>query len=304
MNSDETAQAIKGSGQMFPDWTQEAIHELNQKTSGLTNVMAIYIEGLTVLKLNASKAFDNWPNVSLPPNNTRVEVSDIVRMSESLNEFLRTEMDAGNPFLSKIVVSEIWSGLESFFRSLVARSMWETYARSGQQGFDVPPLSLIRCMKFAPELLEVGYAKPLFEQAANALGRKLNIKTKKGQDRFETWISPFEWANRPQGLSRNDALDLNVQQLLSELHIFRDCLQHRNGLVDVKVVRDCSTWLPLKIGQRIPINLRRTNLYVGAAMVYPYDILQRIMIHAGRVPAALPDEIYSLYDLRASDAVR
>ena len=160
------------------------------------------------------------------------------------------EIAEGFPLLHAQALVTLWTALEEFIRTFLARSL-----ENKPELLDQPPLADLRVS--VGEFQRVsGYDRYLY--LVELLDRSLNAPMKKGVNRFEALLEPF-------GLS--GALNEQHKRDLYELQQVRNLLVHRQGIVDRRFREGCP-WLNVKEGDLFRISHQGFTRYVDAAFHY------------------------------------
>ncbi|MBI3409737.1 MAG: hypothetical protein HY040_15460 [Planctomycetes bacterium] len=177
--------------------------------------------------------------------------------------FAEHEANNGFPVLHANTALAVWSHLEAGIRLFLAR--WLQYEKAP---FEIDAIQRLRVKIGEYERLQ---GEDRYFYIIDRLEQETAAPLRCGTSRFEVLLETF-------GLSGK--LDADVQRDLFELNQVRNCLLHRAGRADRRLVDACP-WLALEVGQQFKVTHDVTKQYIASAMHYATELVCRIGEHFG-----------------------
>jgi hypothetical protein len=256
---DETAD--KDGARSERAWATQPFKDLLEQVERLNQLLHLSARGISVLQ-----AMPGLVKAIADIEETHEDSTTQEAMEQSRREadLARREIAEGFPLLHANHALALWSCLEATIRSFIA--LWLENKKDALQADAVQKLRV-----------RIGEYEPLkgeerFFYILDRLEQESSAPLRGGINRFETILEPF-------GLS--GSVDETVQRNLFELSSVRNCIMHRGGKADRRLIEACP-WLGLLAGQSIIINSQATNRYVRSVMNYVTELLARVGEHFGK----------------------
>jgi hypothetical protein len=238
-----------------PRWASQPFKDLVVQSERLDQLLHLSINGISVLQempriVEAIADIEDTKEES--PTQQRIE------QAHRQADLARREVKEGFPLLHANHALALWSCLEAAVRLFVVR-----WLQNQKGALEVDAIHKLRVRIGEYESLKgddrLFYILDRLEQESSAPVRC-------GITRFEKILEPF-------GLS--GPVDEDVQRNLFELNQVRNCLMHRGGKADHRLIEACP-WLTLTSGQPVIIDHHATTRYVNSVMSYATGLIARI----------------------------
>jgi hypothetical protein len=246
--------------------------DLTTRIQHLAEVLEMSIRGITMLRAMPQMV------MAVAKAKGRTEHEDTSRElanAERHAEFAEQEVKNGFPVLHANTALGVWSHLEAGIRLLLAR--WLEHERSA---FELDAIQKLKVKLGDYERLQ---GEDRFFYIIDRMEQEAAAPLKSGINRFEAVLEPFR-------LSGN--VDPAVQRDLFELSQVRNCLLHRAGCADRRLVEACP-WLGLAVGEQVKVTHDATERYISSAMHYATELVCRIGERFGVDMAECRDDLRS-----------
>lgn len=172
-------------------------------------------------------------------------------------DFLKNENEHAEALLYGQTAISLWSALETFVNDLLIAV------------FTADPASL----KVIAPKVKISIAEFYALDDEQRIERAIELARQEVGASFGPGVSAFE-STFDMFKLKGTVEDLTGRELL-ELAAVRNCLAHRNGIVDAKFMKACGT-TKLKIGDRILLTRGNVEAYVVASQQYASTVLDRV----------------------------
>lgn len=246
-------QAAKKNG--APKWAMQPFSDLVESVGHLGQVLDMSIRGIT--------AFQAMPQIvtAVAKAKGREEHEDTARelaKAESRAAFALREAENGFPVFNANTALSVWSQLEAGVRLFLAR-----WLENEKAALDVEAVQRLKVKIGEYERLQ---GEDRYFYIIDRLEQETVAPLKCGVGRFEVILELF-------GLSGK--VDPDVQRDLFELNQVRNCLLHRAGRADRRLVDACP-WLGLEVGQQIKVPGEATQRYISSVLLYVTELVCRV----------------------------
>ena len=275
--NDERARALADAERALAD-VQRKLEELPNKPKTMTDnfQQSIFkkledIRELSVFVEICSKAIyqaikgvqqiDAWQGMAEVFGTKAIEPGDNLDKAKAhagvLASFAELQQSNGNPYLYGLSSIRLWTLLEALIDELVVEAMKDPAL------CDKASLS-----KLKGPLIEFKSASP-DEQAeflADTLKQAVDAPLKLGIGRFEAILDPVRLGG---------SVDENVKRTLFELSQVRNCVVHKSGIADRRLIDACP-WLNAERGKELRVTDAMFHRYMMAVYWYLFELRGRV----------------------------
>jgi len=275
--NDERARALADAERALAD-VQRKLEELPNKPKTMTDnfQQSIFkkledIRELSVFVEICSKAIyqaikgvqqiDAWQGMAEVFGTKAIEPGDNLDKAKAhagvLASFAELQQSNGNPYLYGLSSIRLWTLLEALIDELVVEAMKDPAL------CDKASLS-----KLKGPLIEFKSASP-DEQAeflADTLKQAVDAPLKLGIGRFEDILDPVRLGG---------SVDENVKRTLFELSQVRNCVVHKSGIADRRLIDACP-WLNAERGKELRVTDAMFHRYMMAVYWYLFELRGRV----------------------------
>jgi hypothetical protein len=239
-----------------PSWAAQPFRDLMERTEKLQQLLHLSIRGISVLRA-MPRLVEALQKVS--PSEEKIDLETARREAK----LAQSEVDSEFPLLHAQYVVAIWASLETAMYLFLAN-----WLQNQPEALTVEPLRRLKVKVGEYESLDA-FEKALY--LVDRLEQETAASLKPGIGRFEALLQPF-------GLS-GKIHEEDVRALI-ELGEIRNCIVHRAGIVDRRLLAACP-WLNLTFGQQLQLDHEKTQMLSAAVMSYATEIIVRFGEHFG-----------------------
>jgi hypothetical protein len=237
-----------------PKWASQPFSDLLQNVEHLSELLHMSMRGISSLQ-GLPRMISAIAGVEeADPDETATKLA----AAEKHAAFAQREVETGFPVLHANAALSLWSHLEATIRLFVARLM--EYDRA------VLESDAIQRIRITIGEYEKYHGEDRYFYLLERLEQEGGRSFKAGVNRFESILEPL-------GLSGGVAP--SVAKNLFELSQVRNCLMHRAGRTDRKLIDACP-WLNLEMGHQVKVTHEAFRRYVNAVVWYTTDTICRI----------------------------
>ncbi len=242
-------------------WAIEPFNELMDRTEHQGQLLHLSMKGISLLC-----AVPRVVEVLGEVDGREQEPSGRISIDQAKSEaaFAQREINEGFPLLHAFAALGLWSSLETAVRLFAVRWM-----QNQESAMQIEPIQKIKVRICEYESLQ---GEDRFFYILERLEQEASIPQRLGVNRFEAVLQLF-------GLS--GLVPDSVQRDLFELNQIRNCLMHRSGKADRRLMEACP-WLNLQRGQTVFIDHRTVGRYFQAVVTYATEVICRIGEHFGK----------------------
>lgn len=237
-----------------PSWATGPFKEFIDHGERLGHLLHLSMRGISVLR--------GMPRIVVVIAKVESDDSeDTARRLDSARkeaDLAQREVNEGFPLLTAQTVIALWCALEAAIRLFLAR-----WLQHNKDALEVDAVQKLRVRIGEYEQLK---DDDRYFYILDRLEQETSAPLKCGVTRFELLLEPFGLAGAVDEKDRRDLFELNQ---------VRNCLVHRSGIADRRLVESCP-WLNLTTGATLKVDSAMTNCYFDAAMSYTVALIVRL----------------------------
>lgn len=198
----------------------------------------------------------------------------IVRYSDA--EFLEYEKEGVPSFVFAQATISLWSALEAGIRDMLVVTIGADSALLKREDIEKIQVSLLQFNTMDPA--------ERIEYIVDRIEEKNKSKFSRGVGRFENMLKPFGFGGEVDPVASKELLEFSA---------VRNCLVHRQGIVDRRFLEACATgqW---QLGTDIAITRTKCDIYSRVALQYGATVVSRIDEYYGAKFGIMKDMVARL----------
>lgn len=242
-----------------PEWVLQPFRDFRDSVRALDDLLTVVESGLASTVANPAlfEALIELERLTQPRKSKAEKLTHLAR-AKAEAALAERELDGGMASLTALWAVAGWGYLEAHFEEIMLSWLANApgaVAMAAESQVHIPLATYLAADD--DERLQILYQE---------LEKKQAGKLHQGVGRFETILRVF-------GIGGD--VDAATRKTLFEFNEVRNCLVHRRGLADRRLVHACP-WLGIGLGDRVVVSRADLDRYLGAGVSYFHSIATRL----------------------------